>query len=59
MVTKVSGFDEPKIVFCTSADTKPEDVPNGSFCFEMDASGGAVKVYVFDEENISWVPFGS
>lgn len=50
MFTKVSAFEEPKICFCLSTDTKPTDVPNGSFCVEMDTG----KRYFFDAEFESW-----
>lgn len=33
-----------------SADTKPNDVPNGSTFLEMDTS----KVFAFDKQNAQW-----
>jgi hypothetical protein len=50
MFTKVSAFDEPKECYCLSTDTKPLDVPNGSFCVEMDTG----KLYFYDGENAEW-----
>jgi hypothetical protein len=57
MLTYLSGFDEAKVYFCNASDTKPVEAPNGSFLFEMSAD--SVAVYLFDEENSTWVPFGS
>lgn len=50
MFTKVSAFDEPKLCFCNSTDTKQLDVPNGSFLIEIDTS----KRYFFDAEFKTW-----
>lgn len=50
MVTKVSGYERPMLLFGLSTDTKPVDVPNGSMFVEMDKS----KYYFFSVETIEW-----
>lgn len=54
MVTISSAYDAPKAVFCLSTDTKPDTVPNGSSCVEIDTG----KVYLFDAENEHWYEQG-
>lgn len=55
MVTKVSAYDEPKVVICLSTDTKPTDVPNASMLLEMDTG----KVYFYDEDGTDWVEWST
>ena len=43
MVTKVTGYERPMLLFGLSTDTKPVDVLNGSMFVEMDKS----KYYLF------------
>lgn len=55
MVTIASAFDAQKEIYCLSTDTKPDDMPNGSICVEMDTG----KLYLYDEEGTQWVEFGA
>lgn len=55
MVTIVSANDEPKLVFCLSTDTKPDTVPNGSRCVEIDTG----KESLYDAENDIWYEQGA
>lgn len=57
MVTKASAYDNPQIFFCNDSDTKPADVPNGSFLFEMDTTNSVVNIYLYEEDSTTWVPF--
>ena len=50
MVTKVTGYERPMLLFGLSTDTKPLDVLNGSMFVEMDTS----KYYFFS--NLFFVP---
>ena len=59
MVTIVSSYDEPKVVFWAAGDTPPTGMPNGSIGFEMDASGSKVTTHLFEADSDTWVPFGS
>mgnify|MGYP003291387879 CR=1 FL=1 len=55
MVTIVSANDEPKLVFCLSTDAKPDTVPNGSRCVEIDTG----KESLYDAENDIWYEQGA
>ena len=51
MVSLNTIYTQQKYV-CNSSDTKPTaGVPNGSKLLELDTQ----KVYVYDEENVTWV----
>lgn len=51
MVTKVTGYERPLLLFGLSTDTKPTDVLNGSMYVEMDTS----KYYFFSKETNEWL----
>lgn len=51
MVTKVTGYERPMLLFGLSTDTKPVDVLNGSMFIEMDKS----KYYFFSAETNEWL----
>ena len=51
MVTKVTGYERPMLLFGLSTDEKPLDVLNGSMFVEMDTS----KYYFFSGETKEWL----
>jgi hypothetical protein len=51
MVTKVTGYERPMLLFGLSTDEKPLDVLNGSMFVEMDTS----KYYFFSGETSEWL----
>ena len=58
MISDMRGYleeNQPHDLYGLFTDTKPTDVPNGSVFVEMDTS----TIYVFDEENTTWVEWGS
>lgn len=54
MVTKVTGYERPMLLFGLSTDTKPTDVLNGSMFVEMDTS----KYYFFSKQTDEWLEQG-
>lgn len=52
MITKVMSGTNPGEFYlvCLSTDSKPTDVPNGTFAIEMDTK----KMYAFDEAGDTW-----
>lgn len=53
-VKRVANNKELVEVACSSNDTKPTNVMNGSMCIEVDTGS----IYVFDEANESWTAIG-
>ena len=51
MVTKVTGYERPMLLFGLSTDEKPLDVLNGSMFVEMDTS----KYYFFSKQTDEWL----
>ena len=51
MVTKVTGYERPMLLFGLSTDEKPLDVLNGCMLVEMDTS----KYYFFSGETNEWL----
>ena len=51
MVTKVTGYERPMLLFGLSTDEKPLDVLNGSMFVEMDTS----RYYFFSGETNEWL----
>lgn len=53
MVTVVSAYNDPKVVFWATGDTPPTGMPNGSIGFEMDASGNTMTAALLIAKAIS------
>ena len=51
MVTKVTAYERPILLFWLSTDEKPTDVLNGSMFVEMDTS----KYYFFSGQTNEWL----
>ena len=51
MVTHNTSPGQKNAYYGKSSDTKPGDVPNASFFYEMDTGD----IYMFDEETHTWL----